>query len=765
MKAPEDRRLAAIMFTDIVGYTALMGKDEHKAFQLLHNNRRIHKPLIKKYRGEWLKEMGDGILASFKSSSDAVRCATEIQNTAKNEGIDLRIGIHEGEVVFAGGDVLGDGVNVASRLEEVAEKGCINISEAVYKDIKNKPGITTEFIGEKFLKNVDEAVKIYKVECDEPKSEEKWSTLEIEPEKGNNTFKYYVIGGLALIIAAILLWKFLPQKIDENLEKSIAVLPFENLGPEEQAYFTDGMTEEITSLLATIKTLSVISRKSSIHYAKTDKTIKQIGKELGVSYILEGTVRWAISPDGTDKVRITPQLIRVSDDTHIWTDNYDRQITDIFEIQSEIAQKVVKQLGISLMKGEQNNLVIQPTQNLEAYQAYLRGRYYVGLPHFSLENWEQAIKNFQQAVKLDTGFALAYAELARSHARLYNLRYDLSETRLKKSDQAADRALEFGSDQPGVQIAIGYYYLWAYRNFKMALEHLEIAEKDLPNNVEILRAIATIYEPQGLWKESIQILEKASKLSPMDAAIHTDRIVGYWLTRKYEEAVDASNKAISLAPETNWPYLYKAYTYMCWVGANEQSRNALNSVNPEHEFYLWTWYLQEIGEGNYHEAIRLLSDTTDIWISNKLLARPKPLLSAFINAYLDKHELALNDYKSARELLETKVREYPDDPRYHSSLGMALAGIGQKEKAIKEGKIAVQLLPMSKDAFYGIQYVQDLIVIYIMVGEFDLAFVQIEYLLSIPSWLSVPWLEMDIRYTPLRSLPRYKDLLVKYGSS
>lgn len=765
MKLPEDRRLAAIMFTDIVGYTTLMGKDERKAFQLLHNNRKVHKPLIKKYRGEWLKEMGDGILASFKSSSDAVRCATEIQNTAKNEGIDLRIGIHEGEVVFAGGDVLGDGVNVASRLEEVAEKGCINISEAVYKDIKNKPGITTEFIGEKFLKNVDEPVKIYKVECDEPISEEKWSTLEIEPEKGNNTFKYYIIGVLALIIAAILLWIYLPQKSSENLEKSIAILPFENLGPEEHAYFTNGMTEEITSLLATIKTLSVISRKSAIHYAKTDKTIKQIGEELGVSYILEGTVRWAISPDGFDKVRITPQLIRVSDDTHIWADNYDRQITDIFEIQSEIAQKVVEQLGISLMKGEQNNLVIQPTQNLEAYQAYLRGRYYVGLPHFSLENWEQAIKNFQQAVMLDTGFALAYAELARSHARLYNLRYDQSKTRLTKSDQAADRALEFGSDQPGVQIAIGYYYLWAYGNFKIGLKHLEIAEKDLPNNVEILRAKGTIYESQGLWKESIKIFEKAAKLSPRDAAIQTNRIVGYWLTRKYKEAVDASNKAIALAPHENWPYLYKVYTYWCWVGANEQSRIALKSVDPEHEFYLWTWYLQEMGEGNYHEAIRLLSDTTDIWINNKLLARPKPLLSAFIYSYLDKHELALNDYKSALELLETKVREYPDDPRYHSSLGMALAGIGQKEKAIKEGKRAIQLLPMSKDAFYGIQYVTDLIVIYIMVGEFDLAFDQIEYLITRPSWLSVPWLEMDIRYAPLRSLPGYKELLVKYGSS
>ena len=164
---PEDRRLAAIMFTDIVGYTALMGSDEDKAFQLLRKNREIQRPIIKKYRGEWLKEMGDGILASFHTASDAVRCAGEIQHAAKKEGIPLRIGIHEGEVVFEGSDVLGDGVNVASRLEELAEEGCINISGAVYKDIKNKAGIEAEFVEEKVLKNVEEPVKVYSVFCEE----------------------------------------------------------------------------------------------------------------------------------------------------------------------------------------------------------------------------------------------------------------------------------------------------------------------------------------------------------------------------------------------------------------------------------------------------------------------------------------------------------------------------------------------------------------------------------------------------------------------
>ena len=234
---PEDRRLAAIMFTDIVGYTAMMGSDENKAFKVLRKNREIQRPIIKKYRGEWLKEMGDGILASFHTASDAVRCAGEIQQAAKKEGIGLRIGIHEGEVVFEGGDVLGDGVNVASRLEELAEEGAINISGAVYKDIKNKAGITTEFIEEKELKNVEEPIKVYKVHFEVGEQ----AIKKDQPVTKRNKLLYYIIAGLVVVIAIILIWQFLPLKETEpvivesekgEIDRSIAVLPFANLSDD-----------------------------------------------------------------------------------------------------------------------------------------------------------------------------------------------------------------------------------------------------------------------------------------------------------------------------------------------------------------------------------------------------------------------------------------------------------------------------------------------------------------------------------------------------
>jgi class 3 adenylate cyclase len=206
---PEDRRLAAIMFTDIVGYTALMGSDEDKAFKILRKNRNIQKPLIKKYNGKWLKEMGDGILASFNNSSDSVRYAGEIQHAVKKEGIALRIGIHEGEVVFEGGDVLGDGVNVASRLEEIADDGCINISGAVFKDIKNKAGISTEFIEEKTLKNVDEPVKVYRVSCEESNNETNQTHTK---RKFSIKYIYYLFAGFVIIIVSVLAIQYLKNQ-------------------------------------------------------------------------------------------------------------------------------------------------------------------------------------------------------------------------------------------------------------------------------------------------------------------------------------------------------------------------------------------------------------------------------------------------------------------------------------------------------------------------------------------------------------------------
>jgi serine/threonine-protein kinase len=259
------------------------------------------------------------------------------------------------------------------------------------------------------------------------------------------------------------------------------------------------------------------------------------------------------------------------------------------------------------------------------------------------------------------------------------------------------------------------------------------------------------------------LLEKAQQLSPHDVSILTDLAEAYWFTRRYRDGIDACNQAIALSPNSTWPYIYKVFGYWSWKGPGKESRDALKYVGNKHEWYLFSWYYQEVGEGNLQRALQLVSDTTVWGVSNKMWTIPRAMLIAFIYDYLDEPELARTSYKTAMEILEKKVADIPNDPRYHSALGIAYAGLGKKEEAIKEGLKAESLLPISKDAIYGLGILQDLAIIYTMVGEFDLALDQLDQLLSIPSWITPVWLGWEIRFAPLKSHPRYKKLLTNHA--
>src|SRR5688572_4481975 len=371
------RQLAAIMFTDIVGYTALMGKDEQKAFQLLKKNRQIQQPLIKQYGGTWIKEIGDGVLASFHTVTDAVLCAGAIHSACSTvDGLQLRIGIHLGEVVFEDNDVFGDGVNIASRLQALAPIGGTFVSEAIYKNVSNKKEIITEYIREETLKNVSEPVKIYEIKL--------LGTANFQPEtlqdlkKGNTIIpankRKTVFGiGALIILAAVLSWYFFVYQKkgsssgDNSLEKSIAVLPFVNMsGDKEQEYFSDGLSEELLNLLSKIPDLKVISRTSAFSFKGKNEDVRKIGEKLGVANILEGSVR-----KSGNTIRITAQLIEVRNGTHLWSETYDRNMEDIFKVQDEISRAVVQQLKTKLLSTNQTTI----TENSAAYSLYLKGKY------------------------------------------------------------------------------------------------------------------------------------------------------------------------------------------------------------------------------------------------------------------------------------------------------------------------------------------------------------------------------------------------------
>lgn len=583
-----------------------------------------------------------------------------------------------------------------------------------------------------------------------------------DTNNSSNTWKIATYISLGLIFLLIVFNILSLRKISRDIvtsEKTIAVLPFHNLSSDStQAYFCDGITEELLNQLDKIGPFSLRSRTSSDQYKNTEKASSIIGDELNVSFLIEGSV----GLEG-NKIKIWVQLINAKTDERIWSDDYVREKENIFTVQSDIAKKIAEKLKVVLSPEVIDKIEKMPTESNEAYLAYMRGRYYVDLPHFDPKIWEQALQNFMLAIEIDTGFAMAYGELARIHARFHNLRYDLSESRLEKADKAAAMAINFGPDNPEVHLSLAYYYLWAYQDEDRALEHLEFAERYRPNNVQVLIAKAELLIPLGKWDEYNKVLKKASELSPQDATVFTDLAMGLWLTRQYEEALDACNHAIMLNPDLPWAHIYKFNTLLNWIGPGRESGDALNFLDEEHPFYIRSRYYQEIGEGNFQAALELMSDTSDIWASkNKVWVTPKANLSASLYNYLNDKELALKNYSIGLNILLKEVDEDPGNPGVHSSLGIAYAGVGQNQKALREGLLAVDLLPMEKDALYGIAYVLNLAIIYTMIDEFELALDQLEYLLTVPSYFSVRWLEWDISFAPLRTLPRYKEMLMKY---
>jgi TolB-like protein/Flp pilus assembly protein TadD len=538
--------------------------------------------------------------------------------------------------------------------------------------------------------------------------------------------------------------------------KMLVVLPFENLGAPEDAYFAAGMTEEITNRLARVSGLGVISRTSAVQYDRTGKTVKQIGADLGVAFVLEGTVRWSRRSEGAERVRISPQLIRVADDTHVWADSYDRVIDDIFAVQSDIAEEVVGQLGVTLLPEERRSLEARPTENLAAYQAYLRGLEHHWDPDLSTEGRQLAAQMLERAVALDPTFAAAHALLSEVHSALYFFGDDLRPERLAKARAAAERGLELAPDSPEGHRALGYYHYWGHLDYERALEEFGLAAKLLPNDSGIVTAIAYVHRRQGRFEEAVAGLKKAADLDPRNAQAALDLAETYDDLRRYAEAEPYYERSISLAPDQVRAYQSKATSYVSREGSLEKARATLERVpNVRPAEYALAWFWQEMRERDYQAALERLAGAPDPLYP--LL--PKSLLQGFVYMSMDHAQQAHPPCESARVSLVELVGKSPDRPVGHSSLAWAYACLGRKAEAIREAERAVELIPVSKDALSGPAMLWQLAGVYAWVGEHDAAIDQVEYLLSIPFDMSIWDLRLHPRWDPLRDHPRFQALV------
>jgi len=498
------RQLAAIMFTDIVGYTAMMGSDEQKAFDFLRKNRDLQKPIIEEYGGRWIKELGDGVMASFKTVSDAVSAAVRIQVACNlaNE-YQLRIGIHQGEVVFEDDDVFGDAVNIAARIQSVANPGTIYISESVYHILSNKKDISTRFIKEQPLKNVKVPVRIYEVLVGDEKTESV-SVDTQEPAKTNGH----------------------PSK-----EKSIAVLPFVNMSnDQEQDYFSEGIAEEIINSLVCLKELKVASRTSSFQFKGQNVDLQEVGKKLKVKTILEGSIR-----KQGNKIRITVQLINIEDGFHLWSERYDRELDDIFAIQDEIALAITQKLKLTLGIREKARITKIYTQNTKAYELYMKGRYFWNKRNTT--SLQASIKYFEEAIALDPDYALAWAGLSDA----YNIMSEYGKHRRRdvfpKAKAAVFKALELDDGLAEAHVSLGLLLMldeWDWVN----------SGKEYRLGIELNPQYATGHHWYAEWlmyngkfDDAIREIMLAEELDPISLAIAKDKGLIYYYSRQYEESI------------------------------------------------------------------------------------------------------------------------------------------------------------------------------------------------------------------------------------
>ena len=543
---PQSRQLAAIMFTDIVGYTALMGSDNKKALTILQKNRELQKPIIKEFNGRWIKELGDGAMASFNTAADAVYAAIKIQEACSlSDEFKLKIGIHLGDVLFENDDVFGDGVNIASRIESLAIAGAVLISKAIRDQVKNNTDFQLESLGHFDFKNVSEPMEVFALANPGfavPKREEMQGKLKL-PQKKSSALTWIILATF-ITAASFAIWFFTGREkaSGERGDQSIAVLAFVDMSQaKDQEYFSDGLSENVIDLLAKVPALKVIGRTSSFSFKGKNEDLRVIGEQLGAAHILEGSVQ----RDG-NKLRVTAQLIRSADGFHLWSEKFDRELKDVFAIQDEIALAILEAIKVELIGDEKEAMLKRYTDNVEAFQLVLKGRYHYN--KFTPDNFLKAIEYYQSAIDLDPNYAIAYAEISHCYYNMAFFNWAPAVEYVPKALAAINKALQLDPHNDICLAAKGGILIWYEWDFKQAGIYLKEAIQINPNNVEGHRQLGVLNMLLENYEESFKYYEKAEALDPFSLLGLFYHGAHHMFGGFFEKVIGYGNRLIALEP-------------------------------------------------------------------------------------------------------------------------------------------------------------------------------------------------------------------------
>ena len=770
--------IAHVLFVDIVCYSKLSINEQRVAVDQLTQIVRATEQFQKAEASERLIKIatGDGMALVFYTSPEApVRCAVELSRALKDHlQFRLRMGIHSGPVsgvidVTGRTNLAGAGLNLARRVMECGDGGHILLSKHVAEDLEEyeewRPRLHD--LGTcKAKHGVPISItNVYDSEVGNPQLPKKLQAI----KKHQTRVRWAQVTLALLVLAAIatgsvFLLRRPTRSASAILEKSIAVMPFENLSRDpDNAYFADGIQEEILTRLAKIADLKVISRTSTQQYQSRPGNLAEIAKQLGVANILEGSVQKA-----GDQVRVNVHLVNVQTGSQLWAETYDRKLSDIFAVESDIAKGIAESLQATLTGGEEQALAANPTSNPEAYDAYLRGLASEARSNLSSDALFKAIDFYDLAVRLDPNFALAWARLSGVHALLYANRRDTTAARRDAAKAALENAQRLQPNQSETLLFTGYYQYWVLQDSGLAKATFERVSKKLPGNSEVLYALAAIARSEGRWDESVAYWERGLALNPRNTALLTEVAFTYAALRQFPAAENLYGRALDILPNEASLIALRASIYQAQGNLHEAAKLlARVNADTDSDMAVRIKLTQLRLERNHTEATQLLQARQNrLRLLSGIDKGTKQLGNALVYRVAGDTAQAKAFAEQARNTIEPLKKDQPDNAFVASALAVAYALLDEKESALNEAQRAITLSPSNKDRLSGPTFEENLALVETITGENTRAIATLTRLLQTPygGWLYSPapitpaLLRLDPIWDPLRIDPAFQDL-------
>ena len=772
--------IAHVLFIDIVGYSKLSISDQHAAIEELTRIVRASEQFQRAEAASRLTRIptGDGMALAFYTSPEApVQCAVEVSCALKEHPrLQLRMGIHSGPVsgvadVNERANLAGPGLNMAQRVMGCGDAGHILLSKHVAEDLEGyqrwRPLLHD--LGSCEVKHGVRVpvVNLYDDQFGNAKLPQRFETLHKRRTRLRWAGTAAALLALAVVVAGIAMFsRYRVRSMLTVPEKSIAVLPFENRSDDKaNAYFADGIQEEILTRLAKIADLKVISRTSTQHYKSTPKNLPEIARQLGVAHILEGSVQ-----KSGDAVRVNVQLIKAANDSHLWADTFDRKLTDIFSVESEVAKAVADQLRAKLTGQEEQVIAAKPTDNPEAYDAYLRGLAYTLKTLPTSANALGAQKYLREAVRLDPKFALAWALFSFVNSRAYGTQSLQPTVALREeARQTAETALTLQPNLGEALLATGSYYYACLKDYDTAVRYFEQARPLLPNSSRIPESLAYVARRRGQWDRSESYFNEAEQLDPRNVYLITQHATNYICLRRFPEALRRLDEVLNITPGDLDTLVLKAGIAQA-EGDLPRASALLAPLHPaaDDSSALQTQVYQAILERRPAQMISRLRE---------ILARPDPALGYFngdlrfwlgwAQEVAGDHVAANESWRQARSELESLLKEQPENEFLIEDLALINMGLGDKVAALALSERAIAANPVEKDALTGPIPLEILARVAARTGEPDRAIATLQKILSVPYAgvvgnipLTPALLQLDPMFDPLRKDPRFQKLLV-----